>query len=284
MSDLMVRDVGPGFGTEIEAFELTMLDDEQVAAQLLDLFDTRGLLVFRDVELTYSQQAHLCEFLIRRPADSTGIPVADNWYISNRRPQSAAPYGRLQFHMDTAWAHQPNEIVSLYAVDLEPPVAPTTFASTVRGYATLPDHLRAKIGGKEAIHSAGEIRRGGDVSDVLVSAVERPPSTRKPVVLTHPRTGAPMLYVGEQNTREIVGMDPDESEALLDELFAHLYDPANQWNHEWRLHDLAAWDNLAIQHARPNVPVDGPTRTLRKVATPMPPLEQDEMPSYSTAS
>lgn len=65
-------------------------------------------------------------------------------------------------------------------------------------------------------------------------------------------------------------MDSDESGALLDALFVHLHDAANCSDHEWQLHDLAARDNLAIQHARPNVPADGPTRTLRKVATPMP--------------
>jgi alpha-ketoglutarate-dependent taurine dioxygenase len=280
---MTISDVGPGFGSEVGSFDADMLEDETVVAQLRELFDARGLVVFRDVDLTYAQQSDLCEVLIGRPVGSTNIPIADNWYISNKRPQSAAPYGRLQFHMDTAWADEPNEIVSLYAVEVDPPVAPTTFASTVHGYATLPAALRERITGKEAIHSSGEIRRRGDVGDVLVSAVETARWTRKPIVLPHPRTGAPMLYVGEQNTREIVGMDPDDSETLLDALFEHLYNPANLWDHEWRQHDLAAWDNLAVQHARANVPADGPARTLRKVATPMPSLEDDEMPSYSTA-
>ena len=75
-------------------------------------------------------------------------------------------------------------------------------------------------------------------------------------------------------TREIVELPPDESEALLEELFAHLYDPAHTVQHEWRNGDLVAWDNMAIQHARSDVRTDGPTRTLRKVVAPTPVLSE----------
>jgi alpha-ketoglutarate-dependent taurine dioxygenase len=261
-----------------------MFGDHAIATALQELFDTRGVVVIRGTELTYAQQTEMCEMLIRKP-DSTpsDVPAEDLWYVSNQRPNSAAPYGRLQFHMDTAWADEPNEIVSLYASELEPPVAPTSFASMVRGYAAMPDDLKARLEGLESINSAGQIRRRGDLSDVLLSPVERPPWTRKPIVLTHPRTGERLVYVCEQNTREIVDMEPDRGEALLDEIFDHLYAPSNVWDHDWQLHDLACWDNIAIQHARPNVPADGPVRTLRKVATPMPSLEQDQKPVYTNA-
>ena len=76
-------------------------------------------------------------------------------------------------------------------------------------------------------------------------------------LVTPPADGVPLVYVCEQNTREIVDMDPAEGQALLDEVFDHVYAPANVWDHDWQLHDLALWDNLAIQHARPNVPPTG---------------------------
>jgi alpha-ketoglutarate-dependent taurine dioxygenase len=284
MADVTIHHAGPGFGSIVEGYTPDLLEDADATATLQELFDERGALVFRGQELTYREQVRICELLIRKPGASTGHgPDDDNWYVSNTRPGSAAPFGRLQFHMDTAWAHEPNDIVSLYATELEPPVAPTSFVSTAVGYATLPDELKQRIQGLEIINSAGQIRRRGDLSDVLLSPVERPPWTRKPLALTHPRTGATLLYACEQNTREIVGMDPEESEALLDELFDHLYDRSRVWDHEWQLHDLACWDNLAVQHARANVPADGPARTLRKVAMPMPPLDQDQLPTYASA-
>jgi len=93
-----------------------------------------------------------------------------------------------------------------------------------------------------------------------------------------------MLYVSQMMTQEIVELPADESETLLEELFAHLYDHEHLWEHEWRNGDLVAWDNLAIQHARSDVRVDGPARTLRKVVAPMPVLSQLEAPKFSTTS
>ena len=45
------------------------------------------------------------------------------------------------------------------------------------------------------------------------------------------------------------------------------------------------WDNVAVQHARALVPLEGPERTLRKVFGPMN-LDPDEviMPTYSKVS
>jgi alpha-ketoglutarate-dependent taurine dioxygenase len=250
---------------------------------LQQAFDERGVLLFRDVELGHADQLRLCEMLIRKPGGREGsAPIEDTFYISNKRPRSAAPFGRLQFHSDTMWCDTPFEVLSLYGVDIEPPVVPTTFVSATYAWATLPDDLRSRVEHARARHTAGEVRRG-DLTDVLLSSVEQPPSNETAVPHPHPRTGEPILYLCEQMTEAIVGLEPDESEALLGELFAHLYDPANRWNHEWQPRDLVVWDNLAVQHARPNVLADGPARTLRKVASPMPQLRPDQRPSYRRA-
>jgi taurine dioxygenase len=91
-----------------------------------------------------------------------------------------------------------------------------------------------------------------------------------------------LLYVSQQATIEILGLPPEENEALLDELFTHLYDPAFVLEHRWHEGDLVVWDNIAVQHARAAVRLDGPERTLRKVTGPMN-IDPDEFfqPLYS---
>jgi taurine dioxygenase len=69
----------------------------------------------------------------------------------------------------------------------------------------------------------------------------------------------------------------------LEELFAHLYDEGMLWKHEWRQGDLVMWDNIAMQHARPDVSSEGPVRTLRKVIAPKPTIRA-ETPKFSKAS
>ena len=287
LSQLEVRDVTPDFGAELIGLEPKHPLDRDTCDVLRDVFDRRGLLLFRDLDIGHAYQVYLATMLIRKEHLADGstpgtTPIEDTFYISNERPKSAAPFGRLQFHSDTMWAEHPFEVLSLYAVEVEEPVVPTTFVSATHAWTTLPDDLRTRVDGREALHTAGEVRRG-DLTDVALTTVDRPPSTTMPIGRTHPRTDQTILYVCEQMTKEVVGMAPDESEALLDDLFGHMYDERNHWNHYWRNGDLIIWDNEAVQHARPNVRSDGPARTLRKVAFPLPELNRDELPSYSRA-
>ena len=217
MTALHADDLHPALGAEVSGFTQDRLDDPVVCGELQELFDDRGVLVFRDLELDHAAQLRLAEVLIQK-ALGEGTPREDRWYISNRREKSAAPFGRLQFHADMMWAAQPCELISLYAVEVEPPAAPTTFVSTTHAWASLPDDLRARVDGVEALHTAGEVRRG-DLTDVILTNVENPPSTVKPLELHHPRTGASLLYACEQMTKELVGFSPEESEALLEEVF-----------------------------------------------------------------
>jgi alpha-ketoglutarate-dependent taurine dioxygenase len=282
---LEVQELTSAFGAEVRGFDPTVPVDEHTCGALRELFEDRGVLVFRDLDLGHREQLWISKMLIRQehvPDRPGTAQVDDNFYVSNRRMDSAAPFGRLQFHADTMWADQPFEVLSLYGVEVEQPSVPTVFVSGVHAWNTLPAELRERVQGLSALHTAGEVRRG-DLTDVLVSTVARPPSTVKPIAFTHPRTGRTVLYVCEQMTKEVVGLAPDDSEHLLEQLFAHLYDPAARWEHHWRKGDFVVWDNVAMQHARPNVMTEGPARTLRKAASPVPQLNLDEVPSFSAS-
>ena len=85
----------------------------------------------------------------------------------------------------------------------------------------------------------------------------------------HPRTGQTLLYICQANTQRLVGFDDEASEDLIEQLFEHLYAPNNVLEYEWRQCDLVIWDNYSVQHARPAVDSEGPSRTLRKVALPI---------------
>jgi len=285
MAQLEVRDITPAFGAEITGFDPKAPLDDETRELLQHLFDTRGLLRFRGIDLAHAEQVALGRMLIRKEglADE-GDPIPeDTFYVSNRSLKSAAPYGRLQFHADTMWADKPFEVLSLYGAQVEQPSAPTTFVSGVHAWKTLPEDLRKKIEGLEALHTAGVVRRG-DLSEVLVTEVLNPPTSVSKLGKVHPRTGETILYACEQMTKEIVGLPHDESEAILAEVFAHLYAPSAQLDHDWREGDYVVWDNIAMQHSRKNVAIEGPTRHLRKAASPMPKLRPDQIPKYSEAT
>jgi taurine dioxygenase len=51
-----------------------------------------------------------------------------------------------------------------------------------------------------------------------------------------------------------------ESEALLDELWAHAQRPEHAFAHRWRIGDLLMWDNRTTMHRRD--PFDSSARRL----------------------
>jgi taurine dioxygenase len=158
------------------------------------------------------------------------------------------------------------------------------FVSAAYGWDSLPDDLRKRVEGLYAIHgqNASYNERSGGDADVLVSEFEVAETIRLPIGHRHPRTGRTVLYVTPQFTQRIDGMSDTDSEALLGELFDHLYRAEAELQHPWRENDLVLWDNIALQHARPNVTYEGPARTLRKTFAPPPSATASKRPKFTT--
>jgi alpha-ketoglutarate-dependent taurine dioxygenase len=283
MASLEVRELNPVFGVEISGLEPKIPLDEATLQQLRKLFDERALLVFRDIEIDREFQYYLSYAIIGReqPYQDPSAPKRES-LISNKEENGIAPFGRLLWHTDMMWSEEACELLSLYGKDVGQPSPPTLFISAAQGWRTLPDHLRAKVENltAEHVHDLSYERSGGDET-VMTAHFDDDDCTRMPVAHRHPRTGETLLYVCQQMTSGIAGLPKDESEALLEELFDHLYAPENIFQHEWRKGDLVMWDNLALQHARGNVEAEGPPRTLRKTFAPMPEIFKTRQPQFA---
>jgi len=275
VSEFVIEEIRPEFGAEVRGLDLHNTLTEKDRNRLRGAFDSRGALLFRDVEVTAEDQMALAGILVggEVPSDRAGLDRFAHLYptnVSNRDENGNAPYGSLLFHSDMMWAENPMELLSLYGIDVEQPSVPTIFCSATDAWVRLPDDLRSRIEGLNAVHVTGQQQRGGNTEELLNPIRKEVRSTTKPVGFQHPRTGRTILYVSQMMTSEIVGLPPDESEELLEILFSYLYDPDHLWQHDWREGDLVLWDNLAVQHARPTVSLEGPARTLRKVIAPVP--------------
>ena len=74
------------------------------------------------------------------------------------------------------------------------------------------------------------------------------PDVVHPIARTHPETGRKALYVSPRHTLSVEGMEADESEDLLQELFAAQQRPDHIYVHKWRLGDIVIWDNRCTLH------------------------------------
>jgi alpha-ketoglutarate-dependent taurine dioxygenase len=117
----------------------------------------------------------------------------------------------------------------------------------------------------DTIHDRDNIRTRLDDVGGETAPVDIYPRATRPAVWTHPLTGAGLLFVLEQQASHFEGWSCSESDALLDALFAHLYAPANVYEHHWQVGDFVVWDNLVLQHGRRGNPKTV-RRSLRRVA------------------
>jgi len=289
MTKLEVRNLNPRFGVEVSGIEPQIPLADDVLAQLRKLFDEKGLVVIRDIDADLRFQTYLSHALIGEDPLANGAEILENpmakrtRVVSNREPDGGAPFGRLLFHSDFMWSEDIYRALSLYGVEVEEPTSPTSFASAVVAWETLPEDLRKRVAGLTATTKQDATYQKRGTGDVLTSTFAIEESISLPVGHRHPRTGKTLLYVAQQMTHGIDGLDNDESEALLEELFQHLYRPENVVEHHWRERDLVIWDNIALQHARPNIRIEGPARTLRKILAPTPKPAWNNLPEFSTA-
>src|SRR5438132_1160628 len=138
--------------------------------------------------------------------------------------------------MDMTYNDVPPMGSALYALEVPPSGGDTGFANMYLAYETLPLALKARVETLQCKHdasrnSAGGIRRGMPEKVDLVNG----PGAIHPLVRTHPVTGRNALFLGRRRNAYIVGLPVEESEALLDELWAHATQPRFTWHHQWRV-------------------------------------------------
>jgi taurine dioxygenase len=280
VNDFEIRNLPGPFGAEVIGFDIGRDWTEGGHTRLRSAFDDRGAFVFRDLDIDFAGQDRICRLLVGDDSPTDPSKLHER-RVSNQGDEDAlAPNGRLMYHADAMWHPDQHRIISLYGEMIEPGVARTMLTDSASAWKTLPEAMRERLRGKQAWHESGQVyHRGGD--DLTRPQRTKAYSCVKPVPLIHPDTGEELLFVSQQMTHYFVDMEQGESEALLMQLFDHLYNDDIVYVHDWREHDLMVIDNIRMQHSRENVEKDGPARVLRKAIAPMGKLKA-EAPVYKT--
>ena len=160
------------------------------------------------------------------------------------------------WHSDNSYRENPLAFSALYSLEIPPTGGNTGFANMYHALETLPADLRAAIEGRTIKHdmtynSVGDLREGFD----HVADVRDAPGPSHSIVRTHPDTGYDALYLGRRPNAYINGYPVEESEKLLDALWAHASRPELTWHHVWQPGDILMWDNRCVMHRRD--PFDG---------------------------
>jgi taurine dioxygenase len=247
-----VEPLAPTIGAVIGGISLADPVDEELLAELNRALLEWKVLFFRNQQITGPQQ----------------VAFARNWgpleahpfiKIAVDQPDEAPEVVRFEkgpelggfenvWHSDVTWRECPSLGSILRAVEVPPVGGDTLFADMGAAYDKLPESVKERIEGLEAVHdwllTFGMAMEEQTRDELRVDF----PAVQHPVVRTHPETGRKTLYVNRAFTQHIVGIDEEESRALLDFLYLQATFPEYQCRFRWQPGDVAFWDNRATQH------------------------------------
>jgi len=165
------------------------------------------------------------------------------------------------WHTDMSYLPAPPKASMLFALEVPPVGGNTSFCDMYAAFESLAPALKARARGLRVKHdgtynSGGYVRQGVTPTDDPRQA----PGMIHPLVCTHPDSGRQMLYLGRRRMAWLEGLSLAESDALLDEIWAHATAQALVWTHVWQVGDLVLWDNRCTMHRRD--PFDADTRRV----------------------
>jgi taurine dioxygenase len=264
-----VAPMNAALGAEVKGVDLAQLDDEtfeRIHAAWLEhlLLAFRGQKITAEDLVSFARrfgtpvtssnlhQRDLAERTANRLFDlPPEVTVVTNLQADGK-PVGILGDGEVVWHSDFSFKERPTAARMLLAVELPPAgQGRTYFVNCYAAYETLSQAMKRRLSGLtikqgNVVDTAMKVRPGAR----LDADVRELPGPSHPIVATHPKTGRSMLYLGRRHSAYVNGLALEESEALLNELWAHCTDSRFCYTHEWAVGDVVVWDNQATLHKR----------------------------------
>lgn len=251
---LEIRPAG-AVGAHVAGLDLaTPMDDEDVS-RLRAALGEHGVLFFRDQQLTPEQHidaaARFAPINVNRFfASAPGYPAIAE---VRKDPDQTKNIGG-GWHTDHSYDQLPALGSMLLARETPTRGGDTLFASMYAAYDALSDGLKQTLGGLNAWHSnrhvfgAEAMKQRGDLKGRLQNPELATQDALHPVVIRHPISGRPALYVNPGFTLRFDGWTAEESRPLLQYLYTHASKPEFTCRFAWQPGSIAFWDNRATWH------------------------------------
>ncbi len=251
-----VERLGAKLGAEIHGLDLKNgLDPDTFKALEAALIEHK-VIVLRDQHLTTEQHiavsrpfGELEVHPMRPQGEFPEILVLDN---HKDNPVLSTDV----WHSDTTFRKNPTKYTILRCQIMPKVGGDTLWADMEAAYDGLSSAFKTMIGGLRAVHDFQNFRvlfKNTDEDRAKLRRMEEMfPNPSHPVVRTHPMTGRKSIYVNPQFTLRIEGLEPDESRAILQVLFAQAQVPEYQFRLRWTPGAIVFWDNQSTQHYAAN--------------------------------
>jgi taurine dioxygenase len=259
------RPTGHVLGASIDGIDLAQPFDDQAVADVVRALAEYGVVCFPRQMLDaaalrrFSARFGSLEVNVTGRFQEPGIPevmILSN-LVENGQPLGLADAGQ-DWHTDMSYSRTIAYANVLHAVRVprrgDRPLGDTRFANMAAAYDALAPDMQRRLRGLRAVHDFEKfwdnMRRRPGSSRPPLSAAQRAqkPPVSHPIVLEHPVSGRPLLYVNPGYAVRIEGLPERESDELLAFLFEHQLAARFQYAHQWSEGDVLMWDDLVTLH------------------------------------
>ena len=179
-------------------------------------------------------------------------------YIGNLNPKTLDEkpvdkkfFGEWEWHTDMSYIEVPPTFSLLHARVIPEDGGDTGFCSQVMAAQELPPALREKALKHKIKHdstygSSGIPRPGMTAPASPIEAIGYP----HPILRKVPSTGDEAIFLGRRTNGYIMGLPLEESESLLNEIWAHATQEQFCYYHKWKVGQVVVWDNRMMMHMR----------------------------------
>lgn len=249
---LRTEKLTPTVGAEVLDVDVERLrKDEDLPAAVMEAVEANGILVFPALHIDDETQVSFCKKL----GDVAVFPDEPNpeiIVVSLDPEYPYAPYLKAgeNWHMDDLPEAIPTKATMLSAKVLADEGGETEFASTFAAYDDLSDDEKERFADLVVVHShvPMQLRSHPNATEEQIAEWRGGRSQEHPLVWRH-RNGRRSLILGT-TAEYVVGMDPDESRALLANLNERATRAERVYRHVWSEGDTVMWNNLGVLHRR----------------------------------
>jgi taurine dioxygenase len=254
---MQIQCLGDGIGAEITGVDVRGLDEDGFASIYRAWLD-HNVVCVRDQQLTtldFLAYSRRFGRLAEHPSKNTRHPEhaeitllgANKFGPDGKLDEKIYRRGATNFHTDGNYEEEPFKATQLYARAIPSRGGDTYFASMYTAYEMLPQRLKQRLEGCYGVYVYGGRRKEYNTLLTREDFDARKP-VRHPILGTHRETGRRVLYFDSVKISHIEGMDPDESNALIEEIATHMTPRGAQYTHKWRVGDIVIWDNRCSYH------------------------------------
>ena len=239
-------------GAEVGDIDLRSLDDDDIA-ELDDAWCRYGVLFFRDQDLSPEDHIAFAQRFADIDVNKFFQAVEGHPQIAQvlKEPDQQANIGG-GWHTDHSYDRAPARGSILLAREVPPSGGDTRFLSVAAAYDGLSDGLKDTLKDLRAVHSNEHVFGAETLAmramGNRLGGSEQVGSTDHPVVVAHPTTGHPLLYVNMGFTTHFAGWTREESKPLLDYLLEQLLKEEYAYQFSWEPGSIAMWDNRSTWH------------------------------------